>query len=564
MKIAASKFKWLVLLLFIVAGFLLYANSFSNQLFWDDHDGIVNNAYIKDWSYWPHFFSENLIAGSGQVSNYWRPLVLFSFACEYHLAGLDPAIYHLSNLLWHVLAAWLVFLLFSRLGAKRYLALGAALIFLAHPLQTEAVTYVSGRADPMAAVFTLAALLAYTVFRQKKRLVFLLLSLGAFVLSLLCKEQSIILPGLVLLIEACFFFNRKRWHQSLAAFWPYVLLALVYLAARLLFLDFNGLLSGIDYSDNYDSSLGVRLLTFTYVFSKYLALLFAPFQLHMAYEVAPVTSLFSWPPLLFLFLLVSLALVFHYYWSRNRLVVFGLSWFLIILLPRTNIVSINRPLYEHWLYLPLAGFWLALIYIGADVLSSWKRKKETFFILLSLAFLYFGWLTVRRNLDWRDPITFYEKNLHYTPHSFIQRNNLGMAYADAGRFSDAIAQYRQALALSDRYPQVHSNLANALVVVGETAAAEKEYYRALEMDPGFTIPYINLLRLAILERDRAGLEEVLGKMAENFPRDVYLRESFHAYYQLGDFEKARTVGQELVSRFPEADSNISFWLWNNK
>jgi len=564
MKIAASKFKWLALLLLILGGFLLYSNSFSNQLFWDDHDGIVNNAYIKDWSYWPHFFSENLIAGAGQLSNYWRPLVLVSFAFEYHLSGLNPSIYHLSNMLWHVLAAWLVFLLFSRLGAKRGFALAASLIFLAHPLQTEAITYVSGRADPMAAVFALAALLAYAVFRQEKRRLFLFLSLGSFLLSLLCKEQSVILPGLILLVEACFFFNKKRWRQSLAAFWPYALIAIGYLAVRLIWLDFNGLLSGVDYTGVYDSSLGVRLLTFTYVFFKYFALLFAPFNLHMAYEVAPVTSIFSWPPLLFFLLIASLALIIRHYWPRNRLVVFGLLWFLLILLPRTNIISINRPLYEHWLYLPMAGFWLALAYISADILSSWKRKREALVIILSLTLVYFGFLTVRRNLDWRDPITFYEKNLRYTPNSFIQRNNLGMAYADAGRFSEAIVQYRQALALSDVYPQVHSNLANALAATGGAAMAKEEYYRALDIDPGFLIPYVGLLRLAILEQDHVSLEKILAKTAENFSKEFYLQQAFYAYYGFGDFEKARAVGREFVGLYPEADSNISLWLLNNR
>jgi hypothetical protein len=183
-KLAAKNIKWFVLLILVLTGFFCYTNSFSNQLFWDDHDGIVNNVYIKDWSYLPQYFSENLIAGAGQISNYWRPLVLISFALDYHLAGLSPIIYHLTNLFWHVLSAWFVYLLFYLLSKKQWPAIIPAFIFLIHPLQTEAVTYVSGRADPMAAAFVLGSLIAYTLYRQKESKLFLVLSLFSFLLSL--------------------------------------------------------------------------------------------------------------------------------------------------------------------------------------------------------------------------------------------------------------------------------------------------------------------------------------------------------------------------------------------
>ena len=356
MKCKTKNIKWFVLLILVIAGFFVYFNSFSNQLFWDDDDGITNNAYIKDFSYFPKYFSENLIAGSGQISNYWRPLTLLSFAIDYHLFGLNPAGYHFANLLWHIIAAWLVYLLFYKLSRRSWLSFWPALIFLVHPLQTEAVTYVSGRADPMAAVFVLLSLLAYVIYRQKKQKLFLGLSLLSFLMALLNKEQSIMLPALIFIVEFFFFFDKRQWRRSLILFLPFALISLIYFLIRIYFLNFNDLLAGVNYVGGYDNSLKTRLLTFTYVFIKFLALLFAPFKLHMAYEIIPVTSFFSWSVGVFILTIAVFAYIIKKYWTRDKLLVFGLAWFLILLLPRTNIISINRPLYEHWLYLPLAGF----------------------------------------------------------------------------------------------------------------------------------------------------------------------------------------------------------------
>lgn len=563
MKISSKKFNIAVLVLLVIVGFSIYGNSFSNKLFWDDDDVITNNSYIRDFSFLPEYFSQNLIAGAGQITNYWRPLLLLSFATDYHIFGLDPAGYHAVNLLWHILGAWLLFLLLERLSKKRWISAIVALIFLVHPLQTEAVTYVAGRADPMSTVFVLASALAYVLFRQKRGVKFIYLSALSFILSLLVKEQSIMLPALLFLIEACFFFDKKNWKKSLFALIPFAVISLLYIGARVTVLNFNDILSGTDYSGVYDSSLKVRLLTFTYVFSKYIALLFAPLHLHMAYEVSPITSIWSGYVLSFALLAIVFVYIFIKNWKDNRLVSFGIAWFLILLLPRTNIISINRPLYEHWLYLPMAGFWLAFILLAGKAIERFgKNKKEALnkiaIGILCAVLLFFSLLTILRNLDWRDPITFYEKNLRYTPNSYIQHNNLGMAYADAGQTDEAEKEYRRSLEISQVYPQVFYNLANVLAQQGKLDEARQYYYRAIGISPRFQAPYNNLLNMDILSRYSAGIEKTLSIMKENFSERYYLVQSFYTYYYLGDLEKAREIGTEIMAKYPdETDIGMS-------
>ena len=557
MKLATKNIKWLILLFMVIVGFFIYANSLPNKLFWDDDDMITNNIYIKDWSYLPNYFSENLIAGAGQVSNYWRPLLLVSFAVDYHIFGLNQAGYHLVNLFWHLLSAWLIYLLLYQLSKKQWLSFLPALLFLVHPLQTEAVTYVAGRADPMSAALVLLSLLNYVFYRKQSKKIFIGGSLLFFLASLFVKEQSLMLPALIFIIEFFFFFDKKKWQKSLKIFLPFVFISVAFFLVRVFFLNFNDLLSGVDYASSYDTSLKTRLLTFTYVFIKYLQLLFAPFNLHMAYEVNPVTSFFSYSVAGFILAIAGFIYLIKKYWQQDKLLVFGLAWFLILLLPRTNIISINRPLYEHWLYLPMAGFWLVIILLVQKI----KINKKVSLATLILFICFLSFLTIRRNLDWRDPITFYEKNLKYTPNSYIQHNNLGMAYADAGRTQEAIKEYQTAIAIADIYPQVHFNLGNALITSNKFSEAALEYYKAIEISPTFELPYINLLNIALSQKDEVKLEIVLAKVKENFPEEYYLAQSFYAHYYFGDGVKAKQIGLELIRKYPQ-NENISLMMLN--
>jgi tetratricopeptide (TPR) repeat protein len=280
----------------------------------------------------------------------------------------------------------------------------------------------------------------------------------------------------------------------------------------------------------------------------------------MAYEVTPVTSFFSWSVGVFILAVAAFIYIIKKYWTKDKLLVFGLAWFLIMLLPRTNIISINRPLYEHWLYLPMAGFWLAIILLMEKI----KINKKIIFISLSILSLYFIILTIRRNFDWRDPITFYEKNLVYTPNSFIQHNNLGMAYAEAGRTAEAIKEYKTAISLADIYPQVHYNLGNALVSVNKMNEAETEYYKAINISPEFSLPYTNLIKLAILTKDEVKLQTVLAKMKVNLPEEYYLNQAFYSYYYFGDGAKAKEIGLELIDKYPNNSSEVGLLMLNTR
>lgn len=505
----------IIFLLFLVIGLGVYANSFNNEFFWDDDDSIVDNAYIKDWKHFPDFFTENLIAGSGQISNYYRPVLLISFALDYHIWGLNTLGFHFTNTILHILCAWMIFLVFARLTSfngkretpGRVAAFFAALLFLVHPLQTEAVTYVAGRADPLSSFFSLLSLWFFLDFRsagsKNKRRSGFVLCLLFFIAGILTKEQVILMPLIFLSVDAFFFVNgpwKNRFLAVLKRNWIPLFISLIYFLIHFTLLDFKGDMSFETGNELYDSSVWSRLFTFCLVMFSYFRLLFLPFGLHMARQVQTIASLFSWPVISFLILLSVIAWVGVKTWKKDKFISFGFLWFFIILLPRTNIISINRPMYEHWLYLPMVGFWLALVSLVLFIRDSLnkQRAKQCFNIVFTAIFIFllvgFSFLTIKRNIDWKDPITFYNKNLEYTPDSVIQLNNLGKAYDEKGYTQKAISQYRRAIEIKDKYPQVHYNLANTLIRAGEREKAIEEYKKAINMS-NFSPAYINLINL---------------------------------------------------------------------
>ena len=537
--------------LLCAVGFLLYANTFANQLFWDDFDGIVNNVYIRDWSNLPKFFSQNLIAGAGLVSNYWRPLLLIGYALEWHVWGDVPAGYHLTSLAIHLGAAFLVYLLLERLFRRPALALLTALVFLAHPLQTEAVTYVSGRGDPLALLLMVGSILAFLRYRDSGRPAVVSpaywLGLSCFVLALLTKETAIALPALLALAA---WFAAERAPQlkkfvidMVLRAWPHAAVLGTYVALRLTVLNFNNILNVYGQETVFTQNFHVRLFTFFKVMTIYAGLMVAPMRLYMERTVDIPLSFFEPRVMAGAALCVFLLVLTVRYWRSRPVVAFGLAWFFLRILPNANLLVPNSGLlYEHWLYSPLIGLFLAFF---DAVLAGWRRltasrpawghvARNAGLTVLVIFLIGLSVRTVWRNQDWRGPIVFYEQTLRYARPSYRVLNNLGMAYDEAGRYDEARSTYERAVALDSGNPVAHHNLGNQYRHLGRLEEAVGEFETALAADANFLYSYRSLASLyldagrpqdarAVLGRyrdrlatgaERDAIESLLGQLSE--------------------------------------------------
>jgi protein O-mannosyl-transferase len=513
-----------VFILFLVIGLAIYANSFGNQFFWDDNDVVVNNVYVQHFNV-GKMFSQSLISGAGQTTNYYRPVLLLSYALDYQLWGMNSFGFNLVDVLLHILNAWLIFILLYFLLSLRvkrnsldrndkadfWLACLPALIFLVHPLNTEAVDYVSGRADVLYAFFALLSLIFYFNFSQaenaRKKIINYSAAILFFILSLLTKETAVVLPVAIVLIELVFFAAGSvgaRLKAAAKKTWPLFAVLAVYIVLHLKIFNFNHLTGSLTGCLGDYCSYGIirRALVFLLVCLNYFQILFLPVGLHMERAVSEFGSIYSWRLAAAIAAILAWAAAAVYFWRREKGVAFGLGWFFVFLFPSSGIlVKMLYPTYEHFLYLPAIGFWLAILCLVNLAFAEIKDRKVLllapviFYVMLVACVVFWSFLTTERNRDWHDPITFFEKNLKYSPQSFIEHTGLGMAYDNAGRFTEAEAEYRQAIAISDVYPQVHHDLAISLTELKKYDEAEKEYLKAIAMDPGFVAPYRNLYNL---------------------------------------------------------------------
>ncbi|MBX7255014.1 MAG: tetratricopeptide repeat protein [Candidatus Hydrogenedentes bacterium] len=434
------QFRFLAVATIGLAGVLCYVNTFPGEFVWDDVSSVLIHKHVQDPSKFTQLFMEDQHAfGRGQ-GNFYRPLVSVSFMVDYLLSrppGAESAmgpngpvistfVFHLTNMLWHMAAALLFFAVLVRLDAPRFVQLAAPLLYVCHPLHTEAVAYISGRADPMSAAFMFAALLfALQNDRSKRRIASTVLSCLCFALAVISKESALILPALLVLAFLLFrakvgATDESHAFRPLPALLGSLVLLGAYVALRTFVLKFQ--------SDTAprDLSMGQRIAEVGQAFALYLKLIFVPTGLHMERTLDGYPA---WLAIVGYALLLVCVGVFLGAWVRgNYRIAFGMGLFLVGWFPVSGAIPLNAPMAEHWLYVPLAGFLLAFLELFWTVLGS--RAPKLAYPLVYAACALFVALTVQRNLDWRSNESLYLSTLKYNPTSARIQYNLAVTYED--------------------------------------------------------------------------------------------------------------------------------------
>ena len=570
-----SKNSTLIIFL-VVAGFFVFAFNLHNVLFWDDADWIVNNPSVHSlsWSNVKFWFTHNTLAGIGLKSNYYRPFLFFTFAINYVIDGVRPFGYHLLSNLIHIGNAILVFSILYLVLRKKLVASLTAFFFLIHPLQTEAITYISGRGDLLTAFFMLSALLLFFLAERRglswkgwQRW----LSLVFLVLALLSRETAIIFPVLLMVFYIAFL-SRERFLISLKNAFikavPYLAIVVTYGILRLTVLNFLNTLNFYIAPNIYSSHLYVRIFTFLKVLLVYFKLLVIPTGLHMERSMDPQLSFWNWSVLLGGLIILGIVLVGFVLYRRenskfegvisdandakkhanytkkdsqhsheirilaSRVWLFGFGWFFVALAPVSGITPINALIYEHWLYLPLIGFFFVVSYYLAKLIVFLKNNHKTALLGILIAvlagyFAFFSAQAIKRNILWGKPIPFYQDILKYEPDSVRINNNIGNMYYNEGNIAKAEESYRKAVAEEDIFPQPHFNLGSILQSKGDIFGAIQEYKKAIGVDPNFYYAYQNLAVIYAQQGDLINATQTLEKVKELRPNDP------RVFYNLG-------------------------------
>jgi len=519
--------------LIIILGFIAYGNSLHGQFIWDDDKLIKENVYLKGVSHVPKLFIEDIGSGAGIKCGSYRPFQMVTYLIDYSLWRLNVVGYHLTNIILHILVALTIYWLVDALFDDKMLSLFTAVLFVVHPIHTEAVSYISGRADSLATLFLFLCFIFYIKSLTSGTLTYHILVALTYILSLLSRENSLILPVLILLYH--YTFKKKI---KLNGFLSLLIISFIYILLR------STILKSIllDLSDS--ATLFQRILGFFVAITTYIRLMLFPFNLHMEYG----NKLFNLTdPEAILGMVILFSLLIYTFRTRNtnKLVFFSLSWFIITLLPQSNLYPINAYMAEHWLYLPSIGFFLIL----AKGLSSLYRRKESrifsLIFVISLLAIY-SYLTIRQNRYWKDPIVFYERTLRYAPESTKMLNNLGIAYFDMGRKEQGIALFNKAIKIDPADAYAYINLGYAYQQINKNKEAIILFEKAIELNPDNVTAYnhlgnvyssINMYKEAVASYQKA---------IEIDPNFIL------AYYNLGILYSSINMYKEAVASYQKA------------
>lgn len=527
------------ILLILIIGIVVYVNSFGNEFVWDDDYLIVNNTFIKDWRYLSKIFTSNLFAGSWKDSSFYRPIQSLTLLVDYSIWHLNPSGYHLTNILIHIANAVLIYWLAVYLLAGRGVAIFAALLFLVHPVQTEAVTYISGRADPLAAFFLLSAFIFFIKGRKTG-------SLFCFILALLSKEVCLIFP--LLILAYCLLDNNKiTLKNKFLPIAPFFIAASVYLLTRSLLLDF---LKITDLTSN--TPLFTRLIIACKTFVHYLGFIVFPSGLHMERSLYIKGYLLEpdiWASLLLLIVFTALIVKLA---KRHKVISFGLAWFIIGLLPTSGIMPVNAFIAEHWLYIPSIGLFLAISSYAAQISS--RKHQKTGLIMFILILAVFSMLTIRQNTVWKDKETLYKYILKLNPESSRAHFNLGSTYGEKNLDDMAIPEFKKTIELKPDYIDAYVNLGYTYQKQGRFEEAAQVFKKAVTIAPNSYLPgiYFDLGRA----HDKTGNKEEAIKA---YQKCIELSPSrVDAYLNLGSifaenrqFDQAKIIWEKGLKYDPQ-------------
>lgn len=546
-----SQRTYLLLPVFLVAGYLLYWPSFSHPWLMDDFPVVVNNPDIRSFAN----FLEDFYPG--------RPLRELTYLLDYRLFGLNPKGYHLQQIFWHGLNSFLVFLSVLKFRGPRSVAWVAALFFLMHPLQVEVVANISHRKDSLATAFCLASLIAYLQGRYlfgTRRILWYVAALLLWFVAVQAKETAFFLVFVFVtneLLELC----KKRRTPFLLVVGLGVATILgwvFFLLNDQVFLD--GIRPALLKLENiYCVTPGKYFLTVLKSWAFMAKNLIWPVALTMEYSFSvPVDWLDPWA---LWGLILGGALLFLFCWTStfSRGACLALAWLLAFWLPTSNLLG-------HGAYFAADRYWYGPL-VGVCILVSlflwWLcRKKLSVFIVIAFMMLMpLAWLTLRQQDVWQNSEHFYAHMMRVNPNalegligsgtSAINRGdyvvakgyfesalsrssrdaripqNLGVIADRQGSYEEALGYFKRALEIDPKLVEAYKNIGTVYDKLGQSALAIEAFQRSLRINPHYESGYLNL-GVAYERMGKLDLAEA------NLRRAILERSDYAmAYYNLG-------------------------------
>ena len=536
------------ILLVIVVTALVFINSLSNRLVWDDH------LFLENWSAITSINNiDEILKGSAPPSQdkIYRPIRGLIWLADYQLFGQNPTLYHLQALLIHLSVTLLIYFITAKImskitGGNSLMPFLVALFFGIHPIHTETIDYISSSVETFGSLFFFASFYCYLYFSSlpkkaknyRREISFSAAVLFSF-LAFFTYEMTLTLPVLIVgyeLIIANTKLNLKSWGNRLYLLGTILGAAVVYLFIRIILLDITSRTEYLAYSFYF------TMLTMVQVFVRYILLLFIPINLTAIHNLVgefpssmipydkldPLTSqtIFDTPILLSILtigVLIAFAIRFR---SKHPIISFGILWFFISLLPVSYIIPHGGAMAEKYLYIASFGF-LLCVFSGGYLLLKSKIKNLELILLVGVTVLalIFSGLTFNRNKVWKDDISLFTDVLHKSPNNLMANYTLGIWYTKYNYFDQAEKYYQTAILNAPEFWEARYNLGNIYLRSQKYNEATDQFNQIINNYPEHT-PAKNILANMDLFKESTPSATENGDLLINYEKNPNFNFSF--------------------------------------
>lgn len=522
----------------LIVTFIIYFPALKNDfLVYDDPEWVTNNIYITslDFQHLKIFFTTSSLF-------MYAPLVFISLAVDYKIGGLQPEIFHFTNVVLHLANIVLAFIFLKKLSGKKEIALIAASIFAVHVVNVDTVAWVSTRSNLLYTFFFLTSLVFYIYYLKNNfKLKFYFLSLLLFVLSALSKSAAVILPFILIITD--YFLGRKINLKSLSDKIPFFVITV---STGFIALYFRSDVSETQNQLNY--SLADKFFIFCYSIVSYIINMVSPFHLSAVYSY-PVkhNDFLSWEyyfaPTIFLLFILIINRIKNF----RREILFGsLFFFISITISQLGFLEDGFRA-NRYAYLPYIG----LFFIIGNCYDWLSRYKKSVISILMIFILFNGIKTFQRVQVWKDSITLFDDVIEKQKDNAFAYNSRGIAKFEMQNYSGAIEDYSKAILLNSRYPGAFYNRAISYYSIQNFQKAMEDYNKAIELNPLSANSYMGrgIIKMDVMKN----FEEAI----KDYDKAISINPRFaQAYYNRGlaelrsgniaeaciDFKKVKQLG----------------------
>lgn len=550
------------IIILLAVTLLVFGNSLLNGFVGDDNFLILGNKFYTSWANAKDLFTSKYLTNSVEALNVqdkdryfsgsvaYRPVLSLTYFIDYSLWQLKPFGYHLTNLLWHLSNVLGVYFLVFLMAGKIDAALLTALIFALHPYKSEAVCSIGYRADVVSTFFILSAFIFYVLYRSRKKTGLLVLSWIIFLLAVFSKESAIIFPALLVAYDVWLKRDGKNIMEYGRRYGGYAAISLFYLYVYL-FVFPNKTAGAIGW---FNGSLSNHIAVCIHILGDYLTGFFMPVLVKVLPPVYLPRIGDPWGMMTWLMLLIiGLTLFLFCKMAAGRgETKFFVAWFLITLVPVSNIIPLVNPMAHRFMYLPSIGILFIMARLMLDI-GRWLNERtgaRHFIGILAMGYVAASAIvTVQINGMWRHDYIMAYRLYQNHPDDPSSHLFMGITYQRIGELQKARDVILKGMALGLKDPRTYYILGQC--AMNDLEEGERYLKEGVHFYPDYAMLHLGLGRIYLLKGQ-------IDNALFHIEKSIELTPSYRGYCYLtqiylmrGDEPAARKLWEKIRIILPD-------------